>query len=159
MKIFLATRFSIIFLLLLVLALIDYGYDNFTRNKGGFLFSVVYFSVILIFCYSFVLFLSSAICSLLHKRNEFPRNFTTVLLADNLFFYIFTCLTTWIFFTDGTTSVSVAGREGELVVNGVKTALGWRQAAESVRMLILFIVILHILSLLHNYIINVLKEK
>lgn len=45
------------------------------------------------------------------------------------------------------------------MVNGVKTALGWRQAAESVRMLILFIVILHILSLLHNYIINVLKEK
>lgn len=154
MKIFFAIRFSIIFLLLSVCSVVDYGVDNFTRNKGGVLFSISYFSVVLIFCYFLILLLSSVFSGFLYGRSEFKISFTNVLLADNLFLYIFTGFAVWLFLTDGTTGVSVAGHEGELVVNGVKTALGWRKATESVKTFILFIIILHILSLLHNYITN-----
>lgn len=154
MKIFFATRFTIIFLFLSIYSALDYGAHNIIKNIGGVAFSLTYFSIVLMIIYCFTLAISSILVGLFHGVDGFKIGFSSILLADNLFLYIFVGLAMWLFLTDGGTGVSVAGHEGALVVNGVKTVLGWRKAAESTIDFILLIIGIHILFLLHNYISN-----
>ncbi|QDG94561.1 hypothetical protein NIBR502774_18695 (plasmid) [Rhizobium sp. NIBRBAC000502774] len=48
--------------------------------------------------------------------------------------------------------VSVGGLQGELVVNGLKTFLGWRDSAQNAISGIRFAIVLHLLFSVHNHV-------
>lgn len=129
------------------------GLDGVKTNTGGFSFGVLWLSTFAVIAYFLVLFLVSFIASAVTSKNKFPLNFHTVLLADTVFSYALILITSRLFLTEsGASSVSSGGNQGALVVKGLRTVLGWRQASDIAKNVIWFSIVLHFLFFIHNYI-------
>lgn len=136
MIIFFAVRFAFIFLLFLLLSLYGYGYENITRNIGGVLFSCSFFSAVLF------LFNLTFLCSIFTFR-KFELRYNLVVTADNIFLYTAVLFVIWFFLKDSGAPVSVGGHQGELVLNGFKTKLGWDEAARNIGNFVCLLLVFH----------------
>lgn len=121
------------------------------RKCRGKVFNVAYYSVAALLIYCILLFLASSAVSFFTGKNRFSLSFQTVLLADILFLYAMLEGSSLLFLTENSSTVSVGGSQGELVRNGLKTILGWRDAAENAISGIRFAIALHFLFSIHNY--------
>ncbi len=149
---FFAIRYVILVLLISSVMMLNSSPESIRGNIGGIVFNVACYSVAALLIYWIVLFVVSAAASFFTATNRFPLSFQTVLLADTLFLYAMLVSSSWLFLAENSTMVSVGGSQGELVVNGVKTILGWRDAAQNAISGIRFAIVLHILFSVHNYV-------
>ena len=152
MRIFFFTRLLILISSISLTAVWAYGLEGFKTNTGGLVFNVVFYSFLALTVYFFVLFIASISASLLTSSNRFPLNFYTVSLADMFFSYSIILSSSLLFLTESESTVSVGVSEGELIINGLRTILGWRHASESARGAICFAIVLHFLFFIHSYI-------
>ncbi|WP_280171542.1 hypothetical protein [Agrobacterium pusense] len=149
---FFAIRYVILVLLISSVTMLNSSPESIRGNIGGIVFNVACYSVAALLIYWIVLFVVSAAASFFTATNRFPLSFQTVLLADTLFLYAMLVSSSWLFLAENSSMVSVGGLQGELVVNGVKTILGWRDSAQNAIRGIRFAIVLHILFSVHNYV-------
>ncbi|WP_312361269.1 hypothetical protein [Agrobacterium sp.] len=150
MLIFFVVRFFIFAALISVMAFLGSGHGSII--SGGLVFNAAYYSLTGLILYSIVLFAASAAISLFSSSNRFSLDFYNVLLADAVFSYVIILISSWFFLTENESSVSIGRHQGELVVSGLKTVLGWRVASESAKGAIYLAIVLHFLFFIHNYI-------
>ncbi|SOC90468.1 hypothetical protein SAMN05216358_0536 [Rhizobium sp. AN5] len=148
---FVATRYVILILLISLATFINSSPESIRGNAGAMVFNVAYYSVAALLIYCILLFLASSAVSFFTGKNRFSLSFQTVLLADTLFLYAMLEGSSLLFLTENSSTVSVGGSRGELVRNGLKTILGWRDAAENAISGIRFAIGLHLLFSIHNY--------
>lgn len=149
---FFATRYVILVLLISLATFINSSPESIRGNAGAMVFNVACYSVAALLTYCILLFLASAAVSFFTGKNRFSLSFQTVLLADILFLYAMLEGSCLLFLTENSSTVSVGGSQGELVRNGLKTILGWRDAAENAISGIRFAIALHFLFSIHNYV-------
>lgn len=148
---FFATRYVILVLLISLATFINSSPESIRGNAGAMVFNVACYSVAALLIYCILLFLASAAVSFFTGKNRFSLSFQTVLLADILFLYAILEGSSLLFLTENSSTVSVGGSQGELVRNGLKTILGWRDAAENAISGIRLAIALHFLFSIHNY--------
>jgi hypothetical protein len=138
-----------------LISLAGFGADyliGVKTNTDGFVFNVLFYSVVGLTAYSLVLFLASFVATAITSKNSFSLTFHTVFLADTIFSYALVLSFAWFFLRESGSSVSVSGSQGELVVNGLYTILGWKNAAYNARGAVSFAIVLHFLFIVHNYV-------
>lgn len=145
-------RFLIFALLISLTDFLVNGLAGVNTNTGGFIFNVLFYSILGLSAYFLFLLFASLIATAITSKNSFSLTFHTVFLADTIFSYALVLSFAWLFLTESASSVSVSGSQGELVVNGLYTILGWKNASYCARSAISFAVVLHFLFLIHNYI-------
>ena len=125
---------------------------EFVKANDFFIFAVVFLGIAGLIAYFLVLFFASVLMSMLTSSNRFPINFRTVAVADTIFSYGLIMVTSAMFLTETRLPISVAVARGPLVVDGIKTLLGWQVAAENTKTAIFCIIAIHALFLIHNFI-------
>ncbi|MGP4692314.1 hypothetical protein [Agrobacterium cavarae] len=125
---------------------------EFVKANGFFIFAVVFVGIAGLIAYFLVLFFASVLMSMLTSSNQFPINFRTVAVADIIFCYGLIMVTSAMFLTETRHPISVAVARGPLVVDGIKTLLGWQVATQNAKSAIFCIIAIHALFLIHNFV-------
>ncbi|MND62549.1 hypothetical protein D3C80_538370 [compost metagenome] len=145
-------RFLIFASLISLTAVWAHGLEGVKTNPDGVIFNVLFYSISGSIAYFIVLFLASFLATIITSKNNFPLNFHTVMLADTVFSHAFILSSSWLFLMQSASSVSVGGSQGEQVVNGLYTVVGWKNASYNAWGAICFAIVLHFAFFIHNYI-------
>ncbi|MDQ1183937.1 hypothetical protein [Agrobacterium larrymoorei] len=147
--------FFIRFLIFVFVTWLPIVYSNgfeFVEAHGFFVFAVVLMGIAGLIAYFLMLFFASVLMSMLSSSNQFPINFHTVAVADTIFCYGLIMMVSAFFLTETGLPISVNVAQGPLVVDGIKTPLGWQVSAQNAKSAIFCIIAIHALCLIHNFV-------
>lgn len=78
-------------------------------------------------------------------------------MCDTLLLYFWVAVVSRVILTESASNVSIGESQGELVINGYYTVIGWRDASTKAISNLNFGILLHLAFSTHNYLANVRK--